>query len=76
MFPKTNPTNTESWVKLQEHFEHIKGSKMSSLFEADPSRASEMSVEFNDIFVDYSKNRITKETLDLLIQLAEECIPP
>ena len=67
-----DPTQTLAWKKLQAHFETIKDVHMSSLFSKNFKRASEMSLEWNDFFLDYSKNRITAETISLLKGLAEE----
>jgi glucose-6-phosphate isomerase len=72
MLPKINPTRTKSWQKLARHFEKIKDVEMKDLFEKDPDRFGRLSIRFNDILVDYSKNRITEETLTLLFALAEE----
>jgi glucose-6-phosphate isomerase len=68
----TNPTTTQAWKKLTAHFEKTKADELKSLFTADANRAGNFTVEWNDFLVDYSKNRITKETLDLLQELAEE----
>ncbi|MCD9584118.1 glucose-6-phosphate isomerase [Tenacibaculum maritimum] len=70
--PNINPTKTKAWSKLLRHFEEIEGLQMKTLFAENKEREKEMSICFNDLFVDYSKNRITEETIDLLIELAEE----
>jgi glucose-6-phosphate isomerase len=67
-----DPTQTHAWKKLQTHFEAVKDAHMSSWFINNPGRVSEMSIEWDDFFIDYSKNRITAETLSLLNELAEE----
>ncbi|MEY8849916.1 glucose-6-phosphate isomerase [Psychroserpens sp. XS_ASV72] len=67
-----NPTTTEAWQKLQQHFSTVKNIHLKNLFEDDKDRAKELSVQWEDFFVDYSKHRITKETLKLLFQLANE----
>ncbi len=72
MLHKTNPTKTKSWQHLNEHFEKIKDVHMKDLFANDPQRFNRFSIRFKDIFLDYSKNRITEETLQLLIELADE----
>jgi glucose-6-phosphate isomerase len=72
MLPKINPTKTQSWKKLARHFEKIKDVEMKDLFESDPDRFDRLSIRFNDILVDYSKNRITEETPALLFALADE----
>ena len=68
----TNPTTTESWRKLQSHFESIKSKQLKDLFNSDAKRAEELTVKWEDFYVDFSKNRITKETLSLLFELANE----
>ena len=72
MLHKTNPTKTKSWQHLSEHFEKIKDVQMKDLFANDPQRFNRFSIRFKDILLDYSKNRITEETLQLLIELADE----
>lgn len=67
-----NPTQTEAWNKLQQHFESIKEAHMTTWFEHQPERAQQMSLKWEDFFLDYSKNRINAETLNLLKDLAEE----
>jgi glucose-6-phosphate isomerase len=73
MLSRINPTTTPAWQKLEQHFKLIRDSKMSDLFVQDPGRFDSFHQTWKEILVDYSKNRITKETLDLLIQLAHEC---
>ena len=68
-----NPTSTVAWKKLQQHFEEIGEVEMKSLFSEDSQRANDLSISWEDFFVDFSKNRITKETQTLLLELAEEC---
>jgi glucose-6-phosphate isomerase len=72
MLHKVNPTKTKSWQHLSEHFEKIKDVHMKDLFANDPQRFNRFSIRFKDILLDYSKNRITGETLQLLIELADE----
>ncbi len=72
MLPNTNPTTTTAWHKLQQHFDTIKDVQMKTLFEQDPFRAQDMHLQWNDFLVDYSKNIITRQTLELLLQLAHE----
>ncbi len=72
MLPKINPVKTMSWDKLTDHYEKIKNVHMKDLFSDDPERFKKFSIRFNDILVDYSKNRISEETLKLLIGLAHE----
>ena len=73
MLCKMNPTTTKSWQNLRRHFEKTKNIHMKTLFAEDPRRFDKFSIRFNDLLVDYSKNRITEETLKGLIALAEEC---
>ena len=74
MFPKTNPTNTQAWLLLKRHFEEdIERSHLKKLFESDKDRFNSFSFYFEKILFDFSKNSITKKTLQLLFQLAEEC---
>ncbi|MFZ4057957.1 MAG: glucose-6-phosphate isomerase [Ferruginibacter sp.] len=73
MLPKINPTQTTAWQALQAHKTNLDSATIKSLFEANPNRFNEFSMCIEDIVFDYSKNLITKETLDLLFQLAEEC---
>lgn len=72
MTQKINPTKITAWKKLGQHFEQIKSVHMKDLFAVDKNRFDKFSIEFNDIFLDYSKNIITDETIDLLLDLTEE----
>lgn len=69
---KINPTETESWRKLREHFYEMQFVKMQQLFKENPERVNEFTILWNDFLVDFSKNRISDKTLDLLVELAEE----
>ncbi|MGM0933806.1 MAG: glucose-6-phosphate isomerase [Bacteroidota bacterium] len=71
-----NPTQTTAWKKLAEHYKEVKNLEMKELFEKDPGRASEFTLEWEDLYLDFSKNRITSKTRDLLNELAEECALP
>jgi len=73
MLAKVNPVTTKSWQNLNRHFAKIKKVHMKTLFTEDPQRFEKFSSRFNDLFIDFSKNRITEETLKLLIALAKEC---
>ena len=66
------PELTESaiWQSLNAHYENIRHIHMRDLFEQDPNRFENFSLHINDLLFDFSKNRITKETLNLLIDLA------
>ena len=72
MLRKINPTETKSWLKLQKHYEKFKNIHLKDLFKDDKNRFDKFSLKLNDLFLDFSKNRITEETLSLLIELAEE----
>ncbi len=69
-----NPTQTAAWQALQKHFDEIKDVTIADLFAKDGDRFSKFSATFDDqMLVDYSKNRITEETLAKLQDLAKEC---
>jgi glucose-6-phosphate isomerase len=72
MLRNINPSQTNSWRKLSDHYREIEPVQMKGLFAADPDRFKKFSIRFKDLLVDYSKNRITEETLRLLIGLAAE----
>ncbi|WP_374165716.1 glucose-6-phosphate isomerase [Arcticibacter sp. MXS-1] len=73
MLPKINFTETKSYQYLADHFVEISQKHLRDLFKDDPDRYEKFSIRFNDILLDYSKNRIDETTLALLIQLANEC---
>ncbi len=62
----------KAWKALQEHYEKVRSLHLRDLFASDPRRGERMTVDDAGIFLDYSKNRVTDETLQLLVQLAEE----
>lgn len=62
--------HSKVWIALQNHYQHVKDCSMRDAFKQDSQRFTKFSVTFNDILFDYSKNRITDETLPLLIELA------
>jgi glucose-6-phosphate isomerase len=66
-------TETQAWRALQAHHAKIKDLHLRELFAQDPGRADRLSVDGAGIFLDYSKNRITDETIKLLVALAEQC---
>jgi len=70
--PNINPTSTQSWKKLRARFEEIKDISLQKHFAENPNRFEEFSIVWEDFLVDYSKNRLTKETLNLLEELANE----
>ena len=65
-------TRRPAWKALKAHFRHIRNLHLRDLFKNDPGRAERLTAEAAGIFLDYSKNRVTDETLRLLLELAEE----
>ncbi len=72
ILPHINPTQTESWKKLEEHYKQNGSQSLKTLFQNNPNRFQENHVLFQNILVDYSKNLITEETKSLLFDLAKE----
>lgn len=72
MLPSINPTETIAWRNLELHFLHMQAVHLNELFAEDPKRFEKFSVHFNTLLLDFSKNILTQETLDLLVQLANE----
>jgi len=70
--PKVNPSQTKAWEALKDHFKIIKDLKMTSLFREDIHRAKNYTITWEDFLVDYSKNRVTDRTLELLQELAQQ----
>jgi glucose-6-phosphate isomerase len=73
---KPNPTiltQRPSWRELETHYRKIRDADLRSLFADDPTRGERLTAEDAGIYFDYSKNRITDETVGLLIRLAEDC---
>jgi glucose-6-phosphate isomerase len=68
----TNPTTKLAWQKLQNHFDEIQNASMSTMFTQNKNRASQFHLKWNDFLVDYSKNIIQQETINLLLELANE----
>jgi glucose-6-phosphate isomerase len=68
----TTLTGRASWKALQAHHQKVKGTHLRTLFGDDPTRGERLTAEAAGLFLDYSKNRVTDETLTLLGQLAEE----
>jgi glucose-6-phosphate isomerase len=69
--PNNNPTKTNAWQQLTNHFNEIKDIKIQDLYK-DDNRKEDFSLTLNDLSVDFSKNRITSETIKLLVDLAQE----
>lgn len=72
MFPTTNPTATKAWQQLEQHASKMKETHLRTLFAKDADRFNKFTLSFEDILFDYSKNIITEETLQYLLQLAKE----
>ncbi len=72
MLKNINPTQTKAWQELTAHYATVKDLKMSDMFAQKKNRFADFSMQFEDILLDYSKNRITGETLRLLLELANE----
>jgi glucose-6-phosphate isomerase len=71
---RINPTNTQAWFLLKKHFEDEMNRKhMRDLFAVDSDRFNKFSITLDQMIFDYSKNIIDSKTLQLLLQLAEEC---
>ncbi|TPN87654.1 glucose-6-phosphate isomerase [Aquimarina algicola] len=70
--PSINPTTTNAWKALQEHYLSIRDKKLKDLFLENPERANQFAIAWKDFYVDYSKNRINETTKSLLLDLAKE----
>ena len=68
----TDPTTTQAWKKLTQHYSTTKNIHLKTLFSADANRAEKFSLSWNDFLFDFSKNRISEETISLLVELANE----
>ena len=73
MLPNIDFTSTQSYKYLTDHYIDIVSKSLKELFESDNQRFEKFSLQFEDILLDFSKNRIDEQTLALLIQLAREC---
>src|SRR6201985_729668 len=62
----------KAWQALERHYEEIAGRHLRDLFAEDPGRGERLTAEAPGLYLDYSKNRVTDETLALLVELAEE----
>lgn len=67
-----NPTETAAWKKLQSHYDAMQNVTMQEMFQADTSRTDKFNLQWNDFLIDYSKNIINQETIDLLLELANQ----
>ncbi|MFI5139762.1 MAG: glucose-6-phosphate isomerase [Sphingobacteriales bacterium] len=73
MLPNTDFTTTKAYKYLTDHYIDIVSQSLKELFETDDQRFKKFSLQFEDILLDYSKNRIDEQTVALLMQLAKEC---
>lgn len=71
-FPTINPSVTPSWKALEAHFEKIKNRSMNGFFKENKNRFADFHLEIDELLIDFSKNRITSETMQLLVGLAKE----
>ncbi|WP_245949179.1 glucose-6-phosphate isomerase [Lutibacter citreus] len=67
-----NPTETNAWQKLSDHYNGFKNEQLKSLFNKDEDRKEKFTINFDEFEFDYSKNRISEETISLLLELANE----
>jgi glucose-6-phosphate isomerase len=70
--PATPLRERKAWQALERHYAEISGAHLRDLFAADPGRGERLTAEAAGVYLDYSKNRVTDETMALLVQLAEE----
>src|SRR5580698_7986913 len=70
--PATPLRERKAWQALERHYAEISGTHLRDLFDSDPTRGTRLTAEAVGIYLDYSKNRITDETLALLLELAQE----
>lgn len=73
MLPRIDPVTTSAWRRLKSHHKSARKWHMRDLFRDNPARFEQFSLAFEDILVDYSKNIITGETMNLLFRLARQC---
>ena len=73
MLTSTNPTETAAWKKLEALYQETKNIHMREWFKVDPQRIEKYSINWNELYFDYSKNRIDDSIMDALYQLADEC---
>ena len=69
---KNNPTTQKSWKNLEKIYEQENGLKILDYLNNEPNRVERFSISLNDFYVDFSKNRITKKTLSLFDDLAQD----
>jgi glucose-6-phosphate isomerase len=69
-------TERDSWKALERHFADVRDAHLRTMFAADPERGQRLTAEGAGLHLDYSKNRITDQTMELLVALADECGMP
>ena len=69
---KIDPTKTKSWDNLNSHYKTIKSTSIKDLFKVNPLRSDDFKIEWEDFYVDFSKNIINSNTIKLLIELCKE----
>ena len=67
-----NPTQTVAWKKLNAHFNEMQKASMQELFQSDNERTAKFHLKWNSFLIDYSKNIINQQTIQLLLELADE----
>ncbi len=66
-------TKRPAWKALDAHFQKVKSLQLRTLFTDDPKRGERMAIETLGLYYDYSKNRVTDESISLLLSLADAC---
>jgi glucose-6-phosphate isomerase len=69
-------TDRDSWKTLERHYQEVRDSHLREMFDGDPDRGERLVVEAAGLYLDYSKNRVTDETIQLLAALASDCGMP
>ena len=69
----TTVTGSRAWQALNKHAESVRGLHLRELFAHDPKRFERFNLRLDDLLLDYSKNRVTEETMRLLVDLARHC---
>jgi glucose-6-phosphate isomerase len=69
---KKKPSNLDSWKKLNSNFKTLSSKTLTEYFAEDLDRVDKLSINWESFYVDYSKNRLDKSTIDLLVSLAKE----
>ena len=65
-------TGSHAWQQLSAHQSHVYAMHLREVFAVDPKRGAELTIDVGDLHIDYSKHRVLRETLDLLLDLARE----